>query len=257
MQSKLFHFALYRSEESQSTTFGAIDQKDSVNAVIFFADSFTWPEALRSFMQAEPELYAEPLEFMNNLTPEYPLAPSEKIVESRVKILSFLADQVTGHSTCTNYIASFLKARCGFNQVDIKLFLSSQVLLTPALRDFISEDGHQAIEEHCRVCHRLGEMLVCDTCTGVYHLGCLDPPLHDVPEEEWRCYVCVANDVDGVTDCPAQPVGKKGQGSCRQDALGFDRKGNKYWFIARRLIVEIADGKEVSWVYHETMNAVD
>ena len=97
------------------------------------------------------------------------------------------------------------------------------------------------------MCHRLGEMLVCDTCPGVYHLGCLDPPMHDVPEEEWRCYVCVANDVEGVNECPAQPVGKKGQGSCRQEALGFDRKGNKYWFIARRLIIEMAEGEEVSY----------
>ena len=71
-----------------------MDQKDSVNAVLFFADSFTWPEALRSFMQAEAELYAEPLELMTSLAPEYPMAPSEKIVESRVKILSFLVDQV-------------------------------------------------------------------------------------------------------------------------------------------------------------------
>ena len=91
-----FIFIHCRSEESQSTTFGAMDQKDSVNAVIFFADSFTWPEALRSFMQAEPELYAEPLELMNSLAPEYPMAHSDKIVESRVKILSFLADQVSG-----------------------------------------------------------------------------------------------------------------------------------------------------------------
>ena len=135
-------------------------------------------------------------------------------------------------------------------------FIAFQVLLTPALRDFIAEDGHQATEEHCRVCHRLGEMLVCDTCPGVYHLGCLDPPMHDVPEEEWRCYVCVANDVEGVNECPAQPVGKKGQGSCRQDALGFDRGGNKYWFIARKLIIEMADGKEVSYCMQTEMGLI-
>lgn len=83
-----------------------MDQKDSVNAVIFFADSFTWPEALRSFMQAEAELYAEPLELMTSLAPEYPMAPSDKLVESRVKILSFLVDQVNAY---------ILKADCSFS----------------------------------------------------------------------------------------------------------------------------------------------
>ena len=81
-----------------------------MNAVIFFADSFTWPEALRSFMQAEAELYAEPLELMTSLAPEYPMAPSDKLVESRVKILSFLVDQV-------NISIYILKADCSFSRV--------------------------------------------------------------------------------------------------------------------------------------------
>ena len=63
---------------------------------------------------------------------------------------------------------------------------------------------------------------------GVYHLGCLDPPLHEVPENEWRCYVCAGNDVEGVQDC-ALTNGN----ACRQECLGTDRMGNKYWFLAR------------------------
>ncbi len=199
---------LIRSEEASGATFGPMDQKDSVNAVFFFMDSFTWPECLRSFLQADPTLNAEPLDILTKVAPEYPFAPAEKLVGCRVRVLSFLADQI---------------------------------LLAPVVREYIVEDGHQATEEHCRICHRVGEVLVCDTCPGVYHLGCLDPPLQDVPEDEWRCYVCQSNDVDGVTECRPQPIGRKGQSSCRQEALGFDRCGNKYWFLGRRLVVEMQD----------------
>lgn len=30
-------------------------------------------------------------------------------------------------------------------------------------------------------CHRGGQLLCCDTCTNVYHLRCLDPPLIETP----------------------------------------------------------------------------
>jgi nucleosome-remodeling factor subunit BPTF len=215
---------LVRADEANGTTFGPMDQKDSVNAVFFFMDSFTWPECLRSYLQSDPILYAEPLEVMSTMAPEYPLASPDKLVESRVKVLSFLADQI---------------------------------LLTSIVRDFIVDDGHIATEEHCRVCHRLGEMLVCDTCPGVYHLGCLDPPLQDVPEDEWRCYVCQANDVEGVTDCPPQPPGKKGQSSCRQDALGFDRRGNKYWFLCRRMVVELNEENGGGIKYYSSVKQLE
>ncbi len=195
--------AIIRSEETTST-FGPMDQKDSINCVIYFTDSVTWPETLRMFLQSDAS-YEEPLKILQ--TCDYPFADSsEAMLNNRVQVLSFLCDQI---------------------------------LSTQAIRDFIVDDGQLGTEEHCRVCHRLGEMLVCDSCPGVYHLGCLDPPLHDVPEDEWRCYVCQANEVDGVVDCA-----KAGNGNaCRQETLGIDRGGNKYWFLCRRLVVEVADGK--------------
>ena len=42
--------------------------------------------------------------------------------------------------------------------------------------------------------------LECDKCDAPYHLQCLDPPLHEVPEGEWFCANC--------EDDPGAPVGK-------------------------------------------------
>ena len=65
--------------------------------------------------------------------------------------------------------------------------------------------------------------------------------------------------VSGVVDC-IQDVEKSGQ-LCRQEHLGFDRHGRKYWFLARRLFVESDDGEV--WYYstpiqlQELLNSLD
>ena len=56
-------------------------------------------------------------------------------------------------------------------------------------------------EDHCRVCHRLGDMVVCEMCNGTYHYACLNPPLEDVPEFDWQCYICQEHQIEGVMDC--------------------------------------------------------
>ena len=78
-------------------------------------------------------------------------------------------------------------------------------------------------------------------CNGSYHPGCLDPPLDEVPEYDWQCYVCQAHQVEGVIDCvdEAEKSGLK----IRHQALGFDRAGNKYWWIVRRIFIEESGGQ--------------
>ena len=51
-----------------------------------------------------------------------------------------------------------------------------------------SSDFH---EDFCHVCKAPGDLLCCDTCSLVFHIGCLHPPLKDVPENEWHCPSCV------------------------------------------------------------------
>ncbi|XP_070578493.1 PHD finger protein 21A-like isoform X1 [Ptychodera flava] len=66
---------------------------------------------------------------------------------------------------------------CAINQCSVKI-AKSQL-----------NDGHEDI---CAVCKQSGELLMCDTCSLVYHLGCLDPPLTSIPAGIWMCPQCQA-----------------------------------------------------------------
>ncbi|CAO1409832.1 unnamed protein product [Diamesa serratosioi] len=56
-----------------------------------------------------------------------------------------------------------------------------------------TDDEHN---EFCRICKDGGELLCCDSCPSAYHTFCLDPPLSDIPDGDWRCPRC---------SCPAMP----------------------------------------------------
>jgi len=44
----------------------------------------------------------------------------------------------------------------------------------------------------CQACGMGGELLCCDFCNLVYHLGCLDPPMEVIPDGKWECPECQA-----------------------------------------------------------------
>uniref|UniRef100_A0A146KVC0 Chromodomain-helicase-DNA-binding protein Mi-2 n=2 Tax=Lygus hesperus TaxID=30085 RepID=A0A146KVC0_LYGHE len=56
------------------------------------------------------------------------------------------------------------------------------------------DDVHQ---EFCRVCKDGGELLCCDSCPSAYHTFCLNPPLLDVPDGDWKCPRCSAKPLRG------------------------------------------------------------
>uniref|UniRef100_A0A8C5QHH3 PHD finger protein 21A n=1 Tax=Leptobrachium leishanense TaxID=445787 RepID=A0A8C5QHH3_9ANUR len=45
-------------------------------------------------------------------------------------------------------------------------------------------------EDFCSVCKKSGQLLMCDTCSRVYHLDCLEPPLKSIPKGMWICPKC-------------------------------------------------------------------
>uniref|UniRef100_A0A2R8M896 PHD finger protein 21A n=1 Tax=Callithrix jacchus TaxID=9483 RepID=A0A2R8M896_CALJA len=63
------------------------------------------------------------------------------------------------------------------------LFCISPLLLLLLLSGDIHED-------FCSVCRKSGQLLMCDTCSRVYHLDCLDPPLKTIPKGMWICPRC-------------------------------------------------------------------
>ena len=48
-------------------------------------------------------------------------------------------------------------------------------------------DEHQ---EFCSECRDGGDLICCENCPASYHLGCLDPPLSQIPEGVWLCPRC-------------------------------------------------------------------
>ncbi|XP_029950478.1 nucleosome-remodeling factor subunit BPTF isoform X3 [Salarias fasciatus] len=201
--------AILREEDTSNTTFGPTDVKDSVNSTLYFVDGMTWPEVVRAYCESDPE-YRHILPLQE--CEDYPYEP----LESKIKVLQFLVDQ----------------------------FLATNIA-----REELMSEGVVAYDDHCRVCHRLGDLLCCETCSAVYHLECVKPPLQEVPEDEWQCEVCVAHKVPGVADCI--PEVQKSRPFIRQLPIGYDRHHRKYWFLNRRVVVE-EDGEQEEkaiWYY--------
>lgn len=199
--------AIFREEDSQATHFGPLDQKDSVNISLYLIDQVTWPEVLRCYVESDSSFDKEVLNILS--TREYPFTS----IADRMVVLEFLTDH-------------FLR--------------------TTSVRDNLLQEGPIHYDDHCRICHRLGDLLCCETCPAVFHLECVDPPMVDVPTEDWQCNICKSHQLSGVSDCISTQE-KEGM-LCRQEHLGYDRHGRKYWFVARRIFVETEDGSE-NWYY--------
>ncbi|XP_045783781.1 chromodomain-helicase-DNA-binding protein Mi-2 homolog isoform X2 [Maniola jurtina] len=61
-------------------------------------------------------------------------------------------------------------------------------------QDQDDDDEHQ---EFCRICKDGGELLCCDSCPSAYHRFCLNPPLEEVPDGEWKCPRCSCPPLEG------------------------------------------------------------
>ncbi|KAF9822298.1 hypothetical protein SFRURICE_017573 [Spodoptera frugiperda] len=61
-------------------------------------------------------------------------------------------------------------------------------------QDQEDDDEHQ---EFCRICKDGGELLCCDSCPSAYHRFCLNPPLEEVPDGEWKCPRCSCPPLEG------------------------------------------------------------
>lgn len=79
--------AILREEDAQQTHFGPLDQKDSMNVILYFIDAMTWPEVLRAYVESDRSFDADILKIFN--TCEYPFTD----VENRLKVLQYLTDQ--------------------------------------------------------------------------------------------------------------------------------------------------------------------
>jgi len=92
-----------------------------------------------------------------------------------------LFTSVVGSVCCDRHV---IKLPVEHVDISFKLICHGSILL-----------GNIHYDDHCRICHRLGDLLCCETCPAVFHLECVEPPMEDVPEEDWQCGVCKAHKV--------------------------------------------------------------
>lgn len=204
--------SLIRHDEAEVTQYVPSDLKDAVHINFFHTDSMTWPDALRIYLSADLGKTGNGQLMADCFQgKEYPFGVD---ASCKIRVLRHLCDAF---------------------------------LLTNSAREDLTSEGLIKHDDHCRVCHKLGDLLCCEACPAVYHLGCLDPPLTEVPNEEWICPVCKSNSVVGVTDCISDY--EKSGLLCRQEPLGWDRNGRKYWFLIRRIIVEDEKDPNKIWYY--------
>lgn len=221
--------ALLREEDSQQTHFGPLDQKDSVNISLYLIDYVTYPEVLRAYVESDKNFDTKVLQILTNS--DYPFT----ILEDRIHVLQFLTDQFLTTNPVREDLLSEGLSQLKFYFIVFNYNFIITIFFIIKITMFVSVPMHY--DDHCRVCHKLGDLLCCETCPAVYHLECVDPPLTNVPDEDWQCGICRSHKVSGVVDCVLD-MEKQGQLS-RQEPMGFDRHGRKYFFLCRRIIVYV------------------
>ncbi|VDI70252.1 PHD and RING finger domain-containing protein 1, partial [Mytilus galloprovincialis] len=61
------------------------------------------------------------------------------------------------------------------------------------------EDEDPTYCEICGRCDREDRLLLCDGCDQGYHCECLNPPLQEIPVEEWFCPDCAQTETEAIT----------------------------------------------------------
>ncbi|XP_069878814.1 PHD finger protein 21B isoform X1 [Dipodomys merriami] len=72
----------------------------------------------------------------------------------------------------------------------VPAYLNSPLLLTARANEDPCWKTESTHEEHCAACKRGANLQPCGTCSGAYHLSCLDPPLKAAPKGVWLCPKC-------------------------------------------------------------------
>ncbi|XP_022256711.1 uncharacterized protein LOC106472430 [Limulus polyphemus] len=83
-----------------------------------------------------------------------------------------------------------------FSLIFVRLEFGGKICKRLQVENMFHEDDEQQAEDntYCEICgmaDREDRLLLCDACDFGYHCECLDPPLEEVPVEEWFCPDCL------------------------------------------------------------------
>ena len=78
------HIQLLKEGDGQQKVFGPM--RNSINSILMFGDTLTWPQVMRTYFQSDP-IFAPALSLLESC--EYPFATADV----RLRLLKFLTDQ--------------------------------------------------------------------------------------------------------------------------------------------------------------------
>ena len=81
--------ALIREDETQSTHFGPLDNKDSINATLHLLDVQTWPHVLYSYMQSDMSQYHSIVQMMEEFSYPYTSVQNRLVICSAAIIVIY------------------------------------------------------------------------------------------------------------------------------------------------------------------------
>ncbi|NWX64479.1 PHRF1 protein, partial [Promerops cafer] len=138
--------------------------------------------------------------------------------------LNTFRDQAVGtpencsHYFCLDCIVEWSKNanscpvdRILFNYINIRAHFGGKILkMIPVENTKTQGTDGEDDPTFCEVCGRSDRedrLLLCDGCDAGYHMECLNPPLSEVPVDEWFCPACAPMGASGAAD--ADPVSEE------------------------------------------------
>lgn len=91
--------------------------------------------------------------------------------------------------------APIVAAPATTDKLESSLGAANGVGAQSVVEEIVVDPLHPLDEGGCYICKkndRQDLILLCDGCEGEFHTFCVDPPLKDIPEDEWFCSSCKA-----------------------------------------------------------------
>jgi len=118
---------------------------------------------------------------------------------------------------------------------DVYVVLDEKILGPGSILETTAEDE----ADNCGICGKAGRKarIECGKCMSCFHLGCLNPPLEDIPQGIWICQDCCSGNPPrtqrALVSAREHVLQQKGLGLARIEKFFLDETKNEYFADCR------------------------